>query len=73
MPFGLRSNGSCAGHPLGVEDAEAAGDKDVCDDLRRILFAAHHQLSLINGVLDKIVESLTAEGSIKKAGRGLIE
>ena len=27
----------------------------------------------INGVLDKIVESLTAEGSIKKAGRGLIE
>lgn len=26
----------------------------------------------INGVLDKIVESLTAEGRIKKAGRGLI-
>ena len=29
--------------------------------------------TFINGVLDKIVESLTAEGSIKKAGRGLIE
>ena len=29
--------------------------------------------TFINGVLDKIIESLTAEGSIKKAGRGLIE
>ena len=29
--------------------------------------------TFINGVLDKIVESHTAEGSIKKAGRGLIE
>ena len=28
--------------------------------------------TFINGVLDKIVESLTAEGRIKKAGRGLI-
>lgn len=28
--------------------------------------------TFINGVLDKIVESLTAEGSIKKAGRGLV-
>lgn len=28
--------------------------------------------TFINGVLDKIVESLTAEGLIKKAGRGLI-
>lgn len=28
--------------------------------------------TFINGVLDKIVESLTAEGGIKKAGRGLI-
>ncbi|WP_295935261.1 transcription antitermination protein NusB [uncultured Alistipes sp.] len=28
--------------------------------------------TFINGVLDKIVDSLTAEGSIKKAGRGLI-
>lgn len=28
--------------------------------------------TFINGVLDKIVESLTADGSIKKAGRGLI-
>ena len=28
--------------------------------------------TFINGVLDKIVESLTAEGRIKKAGRGMI-
>ena len=28
--------------------------------------------TFINGVLDKIVESLTAEGRIRKAGRGLI-
>ena len=28
--------------------------------------------TFINGVLDKIVESLTAEGRIKKSGRGLI-
>ena len=28
--------------------------------------------TFINGVLDKIVDSLTAEGRIKKAGRGLI-
>lgn len=28
--------------------------------------------TFINGVLDKIVESLTAEGGIKKAGRGLV-
>ena len=27
----------------------------------------------INGVLDKIVESLTAEGRIQKVGRGLLE
>ncbi len=28
--------------------------------------------TFINGVLDKIVESLTAEGRIKKSGRGLL-
>ena len=28
--------------------------------------------TFINGVLDKIVESLTAEGRIRKSGRGLI-
>ena len=28
--------------------------------------------TFINGVLDKIVEALTSEGRIKKAGRGLI-
>ncbi len=28
--------------------------------------------TFINGVLDKIVEALTAEGRIRKAGRGLI-
>lgn len=28
--------------------------------------------NFINGVLDKIVESLTAEGRIKKSGRGLL-
>jgi N utilization substance protein B len=29
--------------------------------------------TFINGILDKIVEQLTAEGKINKSGRGLVE